>query len=184
MGDKNSIWIVLKIGKQFWDTKNQRFFRVQKKMHVLQRMVIEGINMMKNLIFVLLFGLFLIAGCSQTTTPSSAVPAPGQEDVEEKVVAGLETEGEVKEFDIIAKQFEFVPDTITVNQGDRVELHIESVDVTHGFALPEFGINERLNPGRDVHVNFVADKKGTFSFYCSVPCGSGHGRMSGQLIVK
>jgi len=92
--------------------------------------------------------------------------------------------GEIKEFEIIAKQWEFIPSTIRVNLGDRVELHVESTDVAHGFMLPEFGISEYLNPGVDVHIDFIADKTGTFSFSCSVPCGSGHGRMTGQLIVE
>lgn len=92
--------------------------------------------------------------------------------------------GEVKVFEIKAFQFYFEPDTITVNRGDVVNLHLESRDVTHGFALPEFGINEILELGKDVHVDFVADKAGEFMFYCSVPCGSGHGAMRGQLIVR
>ena len=32
-------------------------------------------------------------------------------------------------------------------------------------------------------VEFVADKAGTFSFRCSVPCGSGHQLMQGTLVV-
>lgn len=92
--------------------------------------------------------------------------------------------GEVKEFDIIAKQWEFIPGIIEVNKGDLVKLHIKSVDVTHGFAILEFDINKRLEPGEDVHVEFVADKVGIFNFYCTVPCGPGHSEMSGKLVVK
>lgn len=116
-----------------------------------------------------------------TTAPvSSPVPAPGFEDVEEKVVV---TEGQVKEFIVMAKQWEFIPATIEVNLGDTVKLQVTSTDVTHGFVLSEFGVNERLSPGKVVNIEFVADKAGTFGFYCSVPCGSGHGGMQGQLIV-
>ena len=92
--------------------------------------------------------------------------------------------GETKEFSIIAKQWEFQPDTITVNKGDLVKLTIESVDVNHGIKISEFNINERLNPGETVNIEFIADKTGEFSFFCSVPCGSGHGSMKGTLIVN
>jgi len=96
----------------------------------------------------------------------------------------LNSAGEVKEFEIIARNWEFEPSTIEVNKGDLVELHVMSVEGTHGFALPDFGVSERLIVNRDVHVEFVADKKGTFPFACSVPCGRGHGGMRGQLIVS
>jgi len=37
--------------------------------------------------------------------------------------------GEVKEFDVIAKQFSFEPGVIEVNKGDKVILNIKSIDV-------------------------------------------------------
>jgi len=126
-----------------------------------------------NILPVLMVGILLVSGCVQ-----QGGQTPGTTDT------GTTPTGETKEFDMTAKQFEFVPNTITVNKGDTVKLHIKSTDVTHGFSLPDFGVNEVLAPGNDVHVEFVADKAGTFTFSCSVPCGSGHGRMSGQLIVK
>ena len=93
-------------------------------------------------------------------------------------------EGPLKEFDIIASNWDFNPGLIQVNLGDRVVLHIESVDVYHGIALPDFGVNKQLPPGENVKVEFIADKKGTFSFFCSVSCGGGHNSMGGQLIVS
>ena len=125
--------------------------------------------MKKKILFgILIIGLIFIAGCGQKTTTESNV----------------QPTGEIKEFDIIAKNWEFSPNTIEVNLGDKVELHVKSIEGTHGFALSEFGINEKLEQGKDVHINFIANKKGTFCFYCSVPCGSGHGGMRGQLIVN
>lgn len=115
---------------------------------------------------VVSLGIFLIFG-SSSTTGSSVIPTVG-----------------VKEFTIIAKNWEFDPATITVNQGDTVKLHVKSIDVAHGFRLSSFNINERLEPGKTADIEFVADKTGTFTFACSVFCGSGHSRMVGQLIVK
>ncbi len=90
----------------------------------------------------------------------------------------------VKEFTMTAKQFSFDPNTITVNQGDTVIIRITSLDVLHGFALPEFGISQQLPPGQEETVKFVADKKGTFAFFCNIPCGVGHNEMTGTLIVN
>ena len=124
------------------------------------------------LTLMLIISIFLISSCTNNTANNSS-------NDEEVTLTG-----EVREFDIIAKNWEFVPNTIEVNLGDKVELHIESVDVSHGFKLPDFDIDERLEPHNDVHVDFIANKKGTFQFFCSVPCGSGHGGMNGQLIVN
>ena len=120
---------------------------------------------------LLVAGVVFVSGCTQGAQPTPSDTQPP-------------STGEVKEFDMTARQWEFTPNTITVNKGDTVRLHIESVDVTHGFGLPDFGVNEQLEPGKDVHVEFVADKTGTFTFACTVVCGSGHTGMSGQLIVN
>lgn len=113
---------------------------------------------------------------SQPTPPQP----PGQsEEPEEK-----ETGAEVKEFNVIARQWNFEPATIEVNEGDIVRIKIKSVDVPHGILIPEYDINEVLDPGKEVTLEFKADKKGTFSFLCSVPCGPGHSDMRGKLVVK
>ena len=126
----------------------------------------------KVLFAVLLLAVVAISGCvgqqAQQNTP------PGQ----------VQPTGETKQFEITARQFGFEPNTITVNKGDMVKLKITSVDVVHGFAINEFGVNEQLEPGKTVNVEFVAGKSGTFAFYCAIVCGAGHGGMRGQLIVK
>ncbi len=95
-----------------------------------------------------------------------------------------ESTSSIKEFNVIAKQWEFDPNTIEVDFGDTVVLNIESVDVDHGIMISEFGVNEKLLPGENVRVEFIASKKGTFSFFCNVFCGSGHSQMDGTIIVN
>jgi cytochrome c oxidase subunit 2 len=164
-------------------------------------------KMNKKIIALLIVTLALLYGCAQ---PSEVKPAPAEapepvisaapeEQVTETEPAEKETvtaetpdtaaatpppEPTVKEFSVIAKQFEFVPGTITVDKGDRVVLKVKSVDVAHGIAIREFNINEHLEPGEEVTIEFVADKAGKFDMYCNVFCGSGHGGMRGQLIVR
>jgi len=121
------------------------------------------------LTIMVLAGLFL-AGCSKQQAVSETT--------------GDILVGNTREFTIEAKQWDFVPSTITVNQGDLVRIKIKSIDVSHGFALPDFNVDKLLNPDEEVIVEFIADKKGTFNFFCSVQCGLGHGGMRGQLIVR
>ena len=52
----------------------------------------------------------------------------------------------LKTFALKAYRFQFEPNKITVNEGDHVMLTITSLDVGHGFALPDFGINEKIPP--------------------------------------
>ena len=93
-------------------------------------------------------------------------------------------ENNVREINITAKQWAFEPNIIRVNKGDKVILHINSLDVKHGFALPDFKIAREINPGMELTIEFVADKTGSFDFFCNVACGRGHGSMEGVLIVE
>ena len=93
--------------------------------------------------------------------------------------------GEV-EFNLTAKKFSFSPNKIVVAHGQKVTLNIVSLDFAHGFALPEFGIEEELLPREPKTVTFIADRKGNFPFVCNVICGrvDDHSSMVGNLIVK
>lgn len=131
---------------------------------------------MKRIILVLsVFFIFFIGACAQQ---QSSVVGGGTQ-----VSQSSASNGEVKEFKMTAKQFAFEPATIEVNKGDKVRLIVTSTDVPHGIAIPEYGINERLDVGKPVTIEFTADKQGTFTSFCSVFCGSGHGSMKGKIIV-
>ena len=116
--------------------------------------------------------MIALVGCTQEAQPSTTSPE-----------LSIPT-GPVKEFNMVAKQWEFEPSVIQVNKGDTVRLHINSIDVTHGFSMPDFGINVDLEPGKTVDVEFTADKQGRFTFACSVFCGEGHAAMRGQVVVR
>jgi cytochrome c oxidase subunit II len=89
----------------------------------------------------------------------------------------------VREIEIEASQFEFTPDSIIVNQNEEVRLILTTADVAHGIGLSQFGINATVNPGETTMIEFTADTVGVFTFFCTVPCGPGHGAMTGQLEV-
>ena len=86
--------------------------------------------------------------------------------------------GNVREITVDAKMFEFNPNIIKVKEGERVRIKINNLDVEHAISIPELGI--------DIHDEgeFVAGKKGNFSFSCHIYCGSGHSSMQGVLVVE
>lgn len=89
----------------------------------------------------------------------------------------------VRHITIDASQFEYSPSTITVNQGDVVQIQLISDDVTHGFYLDSYGVSTAAPPGHPSSVQFVADRAGTFRFRCSHTCGPLHPFMIGQLTI-
>jgi len=152
-------------------------------------------NKIKGIAFLVV--LIFIFGCTPQPTPvTQPVEQPTQEVIvieepppipeppEIQPVPTPEPQSAVKEFTMTATKWDFTPSTITVNEGDTVKITITSTDVAHGFQLRDFNINERLDPNQPVTIEFVADKAGTFSFKCNVPCGSGHSTMDGTLIVE
>ncbi|HID85868.1 MAG TPA: 4Fe-4S binding protein, partial [Anaerolineae bacterium] len=83
-----------------------------------------------------------------------------------------------------ARSFAFEPGVIQVNQGDRVILELESVDVTHGIYLDGYGVEAVSEPGHTARLEFVADRVGKFKYRCSMACGPLHPFMIGELIVR
>ena len=134
---------------------------------------------------------FLLIGCgAQETAPEAEPVVPNEEPAAEPEVKAEEptpeptsTDPTVKAFSITARQWEFEPSTITVNKGDTVQLTLTSVDVKHSYSISAFGVNEVLTPGATVETSFVADKVGTFTSACNVPCGKGHVGMTGKVVV-
>ena len=88
-----------------------------------------------------------------------------------------------QEIAVTAQDYRFSPEEIRVHQGTLVTLRITAIEGTHGFALGAFGIEEMLDEGTTVRVEFYAAEKGEYSFRCSHFCGWGHFGMTGKLIV-
>lgn len=81
-------------------------------------------------------------------------------------------------------QFGFTPNVIRVNLGDEVVIKLTSKDVSHGFYLDGYAIEEKVDPGQAKEIRFTADRAGTYRFRCAVTCGSLHPFMIGQLVVE
>jgi nitrous-oxide reductase len=78
-------------------------------------------------------------------------------------------------------------DHFTVRQGDKVTVTLSNIetikDMTHGFALEDYGINLALDPGQTRTVTFIADKPGTHWYYCTWFCSALHLEMRGRMLV-
>ncbi|MFY9463350.1 MAG: cupredoxin domain-containing protein [Candidatus Sungiibacteriota bacterium] len=89
----------------------------------------------------------------------------------------------VKEFIITGKNFSFTPSTLTVKKGDTVKITLKNIGGTHDLRIDGFNATtQRIGTGEQDTVTFIADKTGSFEFYCSI--GS-HRRigMKGTLTV-
>src|SRR5262245_7051395 len=82
----------------------------------------------------------------------------------------------------------FTPDIVTAKAGDKVIMHLtnseQTPDATHGFAVPTKNVMVSLDPGETTTVEFVVDRPGTYSFYCTEFCSALHLEMQGWLIVE
>ena len=69
------------------------------------------------------------------------------------------------------------PPTLYVPLGERVRYSITSNDVVHGFWIPAFMIQIQNLPGVTNHLEFTANKLGTFPGRCNILCGRNHSQM-------
>ena len=102
--------------------------------------------------------------------------------------ASVERRGTTVEIFSTVIRSHYRPEQIEVNKGDKVIWHLTSLertrDATHGFGLSGYNINLSIEPGKTETVEFVADKAGTYSFYCTEFCSALHLEMIGYFLVK
>jgi cytochrome c oxidase subunit 2 len=85
---------------------------------------------------------------------------------------------------VTVKRFEYSTHEIRLKKGVPVVLEITSLDVPHGFNLPDLGVRADVVPGKPARVRLVPDKVGAFTFRCDVFCGSGHEDLDGTVVVS
>jgi cytochrome c oxidase subunit II len=65
----------------------------------------------------------------------------------------------------------------------EVDLQLRSLDVIHGFFVPQMRLKQNAVPGDTLHVHFTPVREGTYPILCSQVCGSGHARMQARMRV-
>ncbi|HEY4482716.1 MAG TPA: cupredoxin domain-containing protein [Candidatus Paceibacterota bacterium] len=125
-------------------------------------------------------GIWYLSGFTTSSTSDATVenqPITTQENPPAPVSG-------VKEFTVTGSNFAFSPSTITVNKGDTVKIIFNNDDGTHDWKVDKLGVaTKKLGTGESETVEFVADKAGTFEYYCSVGQHRAMG-MKGTLVVK
>lgn len=89
-----------------------------------------------------------------------------------------------KIIEVSNKGFAFVPAEIRVKKGDTVKVTFTNTGGMHDFVIDELNVKtKQISDGQKEEVMFVADKAGTFEYYCSV---GNHRQMGmvGKLIVE
>ena len=69
------------------------------------------------------------------------------------------------------------PPTLYMPLGESVRFTITANDVVHGFWIPAFMIQKQNLPGVTNHLQFTANKLGTYPGRCNILCGRNHTQM-------
>jgi plastocyanin len=126
------------------------------------------------------------AAASAGTAPSGMPPVNMQAQTPPAITADQQAELDAGAaahapsaltFDIHGGSFYFVPNEIHVKKGDTVTLTFHNDGGFHDLTLDEFAVKiAHVATGATGSATFVADKTGSFQYYCSV----GHHRAMGQ----
>jgi nitrosocyanin len=149
--------------------------------HFMNKTALMGISAVILLILIGVGALYI----NQSRTTVTPTPTVGQTALPTTVpAAGISEEGTVKDFTIEASGFKFEPATMRVNQGDTVRVTYKNTQGIHDFVLDEFNVaTNQIADGEEEIIEFIADKTGTFEYYCSVGNHRAMG-MKGTLVVQ
>ena len=102
---------------------------------------------------------------------------------EAKVENGLAA-GRQGEVTVEGSKFKFLPATVRAKKGDTVVVMFKNNEGIHDWGIDEYDVRtNQIGEGEEEEIEFVADKTGTFEYYCSV---GNHRQMGmvGKLIVE
>ena len=124
----------------------------------------------------------------EATQPVPGSEADEMEVIDETVVTDTIGDkggaSDIKSFTVDAFSYGYSMEEIKVKQGDTVTINLTNSGGLHDWVVDEFdAATEKISEGGNTSVTFVADKKGTFEYYCSVGAHRAQG-MVGNLIVE
>ena len=132
-----------------------------------------------SIMFALVAMSLMLAACTQSAQTTQVPVATGN------AITTAGDDAPVKKLVIEAYDFGFKQSDVIINEGDRVRLTFKSTSGRHGLGITGLGIDSGVvEEGGETIIEFVADKAGTYSYRCNVPCGSGHKAMKGNLTIN
>lgn len=84
----------------------------------------------------------------------------------------------------VGQIFSWSPNHIDVPVGAHVTFYVTSIDVEHGFSVPETGINTMVTPGWVSSVAYTFRAPGKYLLICNEYCGASHQVMAASIEVK
>lgn len=143
---------------------------------------------MKKLILILVIvavvgGYYVLSNKKNAQPEQNAMPVVGISGTAETVVEDMASQ--TKKFTLDGFEFGFDQKTITVKKGDIVSLTLtNSGKMPHDWVVDELDVRtKQIKNGETDSITFVADKTGTFEYYCSVGQHRANG-MVGKLVVE
>lgn len=111
-----------------------------------------------------------------TTIPEGAVMEDGT--IDDSTPAAT-----MKEITVSNSGMTFNPKTLSVKRGDRVKITFNNTGGTHDLRIDSYNVGTKvIQAGQSESFEFVADKAGSFEYYCSVGNHRAMG-MKGTLTV-
>ncbi len=145
------------------------------------------------IVLILVIGLVVLTSRSKTVSPQSSgvENSLGGSSPSDKVIpnerqnpASASSNASVRKFTITGSNYKFSLPEIRVKKGETVEVTFTNEEAFHDWKIDEFNAGTAvIGAGKSETVTFVADKVGTFEYYCSVGNHRANG-MKGNLIVE
>ena len=137
--------------------------------------------MNRNLILAVIVGIIVIAAVYAGLNMSGQ---PVLQQGTNTATPAASPEVKVTTFNVEARPFSFTPNEIRVKKGDTVRINFTNAEGFHDLVIDEFNARtNQLQAGQSQIIEFIADREGTFTYYCSVPGHRARG-MEGKLIVE
>jgi len=157
-------------------------------------------------LLVLAGGYYLVKGTKSSTAPGTSITDETELETEDQVMEKQEESNEAEEtaetdeseqeenqseedsdvrtVKLEASNYKYDIKEIVVKKGTKIKINLVSKQGTHDLVINEFDARtKQINEEDSDSIEFIADKSGTFEYYCSVGQHRQMG-MVGKLIVE
>lgn len=147
--------------------------------------------------FLIVVGGVYFLGVQNTETSLNESKTTGETPLFEDGVVDIEKDGDQaaqeqkteaatseKTIAITETSYSISPAEVRVKKGTKVTFNIKNTNGFHNFIIDEYAVvSKNLQAGGSTSVTFIADKSGSFEYYCSIGSHRQLG-MKGTLIVE